>query len=171
MLNPESLGRWARDDVREVGVVTGCLLLVPARIWSELGGFDTRFFMYGEDADFSMRAWRAGWRPVITPDATIMHVVGAASAQRADRMMLVLRGRATVVHQHWRGPARAWGLSMLSLGVALRALPSMVGRPNAWRSMWTGRRDWIDGYPAVTTTVNSGNGAGPPPVGERAGIR
>ena len=60
LFDPESLGGWQRDTVREVGIVTGCLLLVPRALWQELGGFDTRFFMYGEDADLGMRARALG---------------------------------------------------------------------------------------------------------------
>ena len=52
--NPEALPGWNRDDAREVGVVTGCLLLVSMEVWSRLGGFDPRFFMYGEDVDLNI---------------------------------------------------------------------------------------------------------------------
>ena len=33
-----------------------CLLLVPLFLWRELGGFDERYFMYGEEADLCHRA-------------------------------------------------------------------------------------------------------------------
>src|SRR5947207_213624 len=33
LFDPESLGRWERDSVRHVDVVTGCLMLVPAALW------------------------------------------------------------------------------------------------------------------------------------------
>ena len=56
VFDPESLGGWQRDTVREVDIVTGCLLLAPREVWDELGGFDERFFMYGEDGDLALRA-------------------------------------------------------------------------------------------------------------------
>ena len=40
VFNPEALGGWQRDSVREVGVVTGCLLLAPRTVWEQLDGFD-----------------------------------------------------------------------------------------------------------------------------------
>src|SRR3954451_1524004 len=43
ILDPEALGAWKRDTVREVGVVTGCLLLIERRVWERLGGFDERY--------------------------------------------------------------------------------------------------------------------------------
>ena len=64
--------------MREVDIVTGCLLLAPRTLWEELGGFDTRFFMYGEDADLSLRAEALGYRPAITPDAVVTHEIGVS---------------------------------------------------------------------------------------------
>ena len=45
--------------MREVAIITGCLLLTAARHWERLGGMDERFFLYGEDAEFSARALRS----------------------------------------------------------------------------------------------------------------
>jgi N-acetylglucosaminyl-diphospho-decaprenol L-rhamnosyltransferase len=153
LFDPESLGGWERDSVREVGIVTGCLLLAPRTVWERLGGFDTRFFMYGEDADLSMRAWAAGYRPAITPDCVITHEVGVSSESRPDKLILLMRGKTTLVHKHWRGLRRALGLRLLLAGVAVRAFaPSALrgrhgGRPDAWREVWRQRRAWADGYP------------------------
>ena len=153
VFDPESLGRWQRDSIREVGIVTGCLLLAPRRVWERLGGFDLRYFMYGEDADLAIRAWRAGYRPAITPDAVITHEVGVSSASRPDKLILLLRGKATLLRKHWRSPRRELGLALLLLGVATRALtPASLrgrggGEPRAWREVWRARSEWLQGYP------------------------
>jgi N-acetylglucosaminyl-diphospho-decaprenol L-rhamnosyltransferase len=142
LFDPESLGRWQRDSVREVGMVTGCLLLVPRGLWDELGGFDPRFFMYGEDADLSRRAIKRGLRPVITPDSVVTHEVGASTKWRPDKTVLVLRGKATLIRKHWPAGKRQFGLMMLWLGVAVRAL---LGS-STWRHAWQVRRLWLVGY-------------------------
>lgn len=54
--NPEGMGHWPRDTVREVDIVAGCFLLMERSFWNALGGFDARFFMYGEEADLCARA-------------------------------------------------------------------------------------------------------------------
>jgi len=153
-LDPESLGRWPRDSVREVGVVTGCLCLAPRAVWDELGGFDDRYFMYGEDTDLSLRARRAGYRPVVTPDATVTHLVGASSARRAEKKVLVFRGIATLLRQRWSPLRRVPGLGLLAGGVALRALGSRLGARPAdgkeagfWSEVWSRRGVWWPGYP------------------------
>ena len=155
ILDPESLGGWERDSVREVGIVTGCLLLAPREVWSRLGGFDERFFMYGEDADLGMRAWAAGYRPAITPDCVITHEVGVSSESRPDKLVLLMRGKVTLLRKHWRAPRRQLGIGLLLAGVALRAFAprSLRGRnggvPSAWREVWRQRHEWLPGYAAA----------------------
>jgi GT2 family glycosyltransferase len=87
LFNPESLAGWRRDSPREVDVVTGCLCLARRTVWEELGGFDEAFFMYGEDADLSARAHKLGYHPAITPEAVIIHHVGASSLSVDKREM------------------------------------------------------------------------------------
>lgn len=155
LFDPESLGGWPRDSVRHVEIVSGCLLLVRRRLWEELGGFDPSFFMYGEDADLALRAARRGYRPLITPAATITHVVGASS-NRPEKTALVMRAKATLIRRHWPRGSRRLGISLLCLGAGARALGArtlgVIGRPSpaalarggAWQELGT----WSAGYSA-----------------------
>jgi GT2 family glycosyltransferase len=154
VFDPESLGGWKRDTVREVDIVTGCLLLIPREAWRSLGGFDPRFFMYGEDADLAFRARAAGLPRVITPRVVVTHEVGASSATRPDKLVLLFRGKVTVLQKHWDGRKQDLGIRLLLAGVGLRALLARVaGRRNqgdkvsAWPAVWRARRDWLEGYP------------------------
>jgi hypothetical protein len=149
LFDPESLGGWKRDTVREVDIVTGCLLLAPRTLWEELGGFDTRFFMYGEDADLSLRAAALGYRPAITPDAVVTHEIGVSSAAREDKLMLLFRGKATLLRKHWCGLRLRLALGLLAAGLGLRSLLSRGrGRgPSPWTQVWRKRADWLAGYP------------------------
>lgn len=147
-LDPESLGGWARDTVREVGVITGCLLLVSRKVWDQLGGLDERFFMYGEDTDFSLRAWKAGYRPVICPDAQIVHEVGKSSSTPLHKALLLYRGKSSYVRRRWTGWKQSMGLKLLLLGVALRATAGLLfrGKNKTWQDLWRQRATWIGGY-------------------------
>lgn len=161
LFDPESLGGWKRDSVRDVDIVTGCLLLVPRALWLELGGFDPRFFMYGEDADLALRAAKAGVRRVITPRAVVTHEVGVSSATRPDKVLLLFRGKATLLRKHW-GPMRSRiGVGLLVSGVGLRTLEALLPgrgraagrrRASAWPAVWTARSDWLRGYPESSGT-------------------
>lgn len=148
-LDPESMGRWERDSVREVDVVTGCLLLARREVYDALGGFDSDFFLYGEDADLSLRARAAGWRPAITPDAAVTHAVGASSASRGEKHILVLTGKATLARKHRRGVNRALAIALLQAGVGLRALPERLRHKENpdWLPAWRERARWRRGFP------------------------
>lgn len=151
--NPEAIGGWQRDSVREVDIVVGCLMLVPTDLWRRLGGFDERFFMYGEDADICLRARAMGYRPMITPDATIMHLVGASTKRHADKVCAVMQAKSTLIRRHWPrwmvplGLAQFW-LWGLVRGLAGKVHPNPVQRERL-SQIWRERRRWLAGFPEV----------------------
>jgi len=147
--NPESLGAWGRDAVREVGTVTGYFMLVSRAHWDALGGLDPTFFMYGDDVDFSERARRLGLRPMITPDAVTQHSGGASSVDD-ERAVMLLRGRLTLMDRHWGRLARRLGRLLIRAGVLLRA----VAAPRSpWPLVWRQRAQWTEPYPVVTRGI------------------
>jgi N-acetylglucosaminyl-diphospho-decaprenol L-rhamnosyltransferase len=155
VFDPESLGRWRRDTVREVPVVTGCLLLVSRADFFSIGGMDERFFLYGEDAEFSLRAGRAGMRPVIVPEAAIVHAVGASTGARGRKMTMVLAGKVTLLRSAWAPMRARLGVGMLATGVLLRAgLETLARRSDRmWAHAWRHRADWLPGYPEARELI------------------
>ncbi len=148
-LDPESLGPWQRDTVREVGVITGCFLLASKEAWQKIDGFDEHFWLYGEDVDLAMKARKAGYRPVITPDATTIHEVGQSSTS-AQKMIWLHRGKVSLIKKHWSGLSRTLALSFLKFGVFLRAtLFKLAGKSDShWVVGWKRRADWTNGHPS-----------------------
>lgn len=152
--NPEGIGGWKRDSVREVDVVVGCFLLIRTELWQRLGGFSPRYFMYGEEHDLCLRARKLGYRPMITPDARIMHLVGASSSKREDKVLRLLKSKATLIRDHWTAGRARVGLAMLWLWIAVRfgvssikgMLPGRSSQDNSWRNIWRLRNDWLKGY-------------------------
>ena len=57
----------------EVGFCSGAALVVRREAWDAVGGFDERYFMYGEDLDISLRLRLAGWGVGIAPAARVAH--------------------------------------------------------------------------------------------------
>ncbi len=53
--------------------------LVPRKVWEELGGLSSRFFLYFEDIDMCDRANRAGIPVVYDPQAVVKHAHGVSS--------------------------------------------------------------------------------------------
>ncbi len=157
LLNSECYGRWQRDTVRHVDIVTGCFFLVTTDLWRRLGGFDPVFFMYGEEADLCLRARKLGARPIITPAAEIVHYGSASDTIHADKAVAVLKGKATLIRRHFSRLRRPVGLALLAAmpsvkvatysvcGYLLRR-PQYLITAGFWREVGKRRRDWISGY-------------------------
>ena len=149
-LNPEGIGSWPRDSVREVDIVVGCFLLMRLETWRALGGFDLRYWMYGEEADLCLRARALGCRPAITPDATIVHLVGASSPDDTRKEALITKARVTLVRTHWPAWQVPFGLAMFWTWALLKgAAARLRGRSQPHGSLFSMRKDWLAGYPPV----------------------
>ena len=62
------------DELADVWAVHGAAMAVRRALWQQLGGFDEGFFpAYWEESDFCERAWRAGQRVVVAPQAIVRH--------------------------------------------------------------------------------------------------
>jgi N-acetylglucosaminyl-diphospho-decaprenol L-rhamnosyltransferase len=75
----------------------GAFLLLRREMLDELGGFDERFRLYGEDIDLCYRAAKVGWERWYVPSARVTHDHAAVT----DRTFLTRR-----TLWHWRGILR-----------------------------------------------------------------
>ena len=160
VFDPEAPPPWTGDltAARAVPVISGACMLVSRELWDRLGGFDPVFFLYGEDADFCLRAAAAGYRPMVTGRAVCQHP-GGRSSSSAGKLVLLFTGKATVLRRHFPRWLRGPGVGLLLGGVLLRATASRVigtasaerqGLPTArgedWRALWAARDEWRRGW-------------------------
>ena len=59
---------------RDVGFATGCALLIRREVLEKIGGFDSRYFMYEEDVELSLRLNKLGLRIRYVPSAIVRHI-------------------------------------------------------------------------------------------------
>ncbi|MGM0444680.1 MAG: glycosyltransferase family 2 protein, partial [Fibrobacterota bacterium] len=73
---------WA-DIHQEMAVdaVSGSCFFISADLYRDIGGFDERFFMYGEDLDICAEVTRRGYNVMYYPEIEIIHFKGKSSAQ------------------------------------------------------------------------------------------
>ena len=71
--------------------------------------------MYGEDADLAARARKRGYHPAITPEAVILHHVGASSLS-VDKREMNLRCRVALARKHWSPGRAAAAVALLQAG-------------------------------------------------------
>ncbi|MFT4647426.1 MAG: N-acetylglucosaminyl-diphospho-decaprenol L-rhamnosyltransferase [Glaciecola sp.] len=168
IFHPEGLGAWKRDSVREVPIVSGCFLMIDQDLWDELQGFHPDFFMYGEDADLCLRARIHGARPLINPDATIIHYGGASErGVRAGKMVRLFTAKAQLYRKFWGKFAALFGLWTLDLWTLVRCFAFWVlgilgkGSPasrESWREIWKGRGAWHTAFRKTKPYKPSGGG-------------
>jgi hypothetical protein len=155
LFNSEGLGNWQRDSLRQVDIVSGCFLLIPRAFWVRLGGFDPKFFMYGEEADLCARARALGARPLMTPDARIIHYGGASAASHATKIAYDMGARIGLIDRHMSGLERQIGRAATLMHVAIRAgafwiaawlYPARFGSiAREWGLAWALRAHWVHG--------------------------
>lgn len=63
----------------DVDWVSGACMLVHTSCIKEIGGFDEKIFMYGEEVEWCFRIKRNGFRIVYTPGAETYHLKGGSS--------------------------------------------------------------------------------------------
>jgi hypothetical protein len=71
------------DQTHIVAGVSGSCMLVRREVIDQIGYLDERFFAYQEDADFCLRARRAGWQVYYFPQAQIIHY-GSQGGSRVE---------------------------------------------------------------------------------------
>ena len=151
LFDPESMGQWKRDSVREVDAISGCFMLIPRDVWVRLGGFDESYFMYGEDMDLCLRARSLGLRCVTCPGATLIHHGGASETVRADKMIRLFLAKRQIFDRHWKPHAASFGVRMLVLWAGTRALafsllsrvqPRYRAAAEAWGGVWRRRAEF-----------------------------
>lgn len=157
IFNPDAYLSWDRGSKRHVDIISGSFLCIRHQFWKTLGGFDERFFMYGEESDLCLRAAELGARPCVTPHARVIHDVGASQSHE-DRLIAIQRSKVIWVSKHWRGPRRWLGLFMLRTwpvskalgGWLLSLLPlsrdsrqNLRARSSTWYAVWCRRKEWL----------------------------
>lgn len=90
--------------------VNAACLVLPRGIWNDIGGFDTRYFMYCEDVDLCLRLRLRGLS-LVRADACILH-----SGQRAShRQWRALRWHVESLLRLWRSTAYRDGHHLLQM--------------------------------------------------------
>jgi len=73
---------WDHSHRRRANMLSGAAILATRKMIEDVGGFDERFHMYGEDTEWCLRIVRAGWWLMFEPAAEVLHYGGQSSAKR-----------------------------------------------------------------------------------------
>ena len=137
---------WLGEPI-EVGGISGGAFLINRKLFLDLGGFESVFFLYYEDTDLSLRIRLLGKRCVIVPGARIYH--NCESRFGVNKIFYLERNRYLSLLTLIKGPILvimapsmlmfeifAWGYCLLGGRDPLKS------KLEAWQSIYT-LRDWI----------------------------
>lgn len=139
-------GRALGGGPRATGFLTFCAVLVGREAWESVGPLDEEFFAYGEDADWCLRARRAGFTLVHCPGARVLHRVnGSLGAGSPPQAYLLARARVLLARRHSGATSRGlrfWPWLLLVRGPH-DFLKSLLTR--GWAAAWAHVRGSLDG--------------------------
>lgn len=79
-------------DFYETEIISGCAMLVKKAVFKEIGLLDEDFFLYYEDADFSLRAKKAGFKSIVVTGSWVYHFEKSELGKKNKTYWLVVSG-------------------------------------------------------------------------------
>lgn len=126
------------------GYLTGCALLVRREVLEKVGYLDPGYYIYTEDADFSVRIRRAGYELWCVPASRISHRISASSGGGTTPFKVYHRTLSNAKFLaryarpwHWL----TWPFAYLGQGLVYALVCVAFGRPALAGAWWRGALD------------------------------
>ena len=142
----------------EVDFLTACALMVRADVFARVGLLDEGYFMYAEDADFCLRASRAGFHLGCATEARIAHKVSRSTGSThpaARRWRIFYQARFYRLHA---GPMQRLLLLMpytLARSLLMAGCDLLAGRSQMAAATLQG---WLSGWVRVHSPGHNATG-------------
>ena len=167
------MGHLPDDEDNDIEIMPGAFLMFRREVYSQIGGLDESYFMYGEDIDFSWRIHLAGWKNHYLPQARIVHYKGESTKKGSMNYVYTFYNAMVIfVKKYFNGRnARLFNL-LLRAAIWLRAFAAGARRianavavplldfivayggfitlKHLWATLWA---DNINYYPPEYTTL------------------
>lgn len=90
--NRVQLERPAPGDLEYVDIVKGAAFLIDTSVIKDIGGLDEHFSpAYGEETDYCIRAWDAGFKVVYTPNIVLKHFESQSSDKLSHEYLIYIK--------------------------------------------------------------------------------
>ena len=123
------MGHLDPDGNHKVDILVGCFMMVPTALLIEVGGFDPRYFMYGEDIDLSYEILKTGRENHYISDSQIIHYKGE-STKRGSLNYVKMFYQAMIIFakKQFSGSSALAYTMLIYLGIYLRAGLALLAR-------------------------------------------
>jgi hypothetical protein len=103
--------------------------MVKASAFKEVGGFDERFFMYGEDIDLSYRIQKAGFTNFYFAETCIIHFKGESTKKASvNYVKMFYKAMSVFANKHYGGTKAGLFNFFIQIGIFFRAGLSATAR-------------------------------------------
>ncbi len=127
--NRYALGNLDPLKNHPVPVLAGACMLARKSILDRLGGFDERYFLYGEDIDLSYRIRAAGFENWYIGEDTILHFKGESSdALGLTRVRFFYQAMRLFVNKYYRGTGGKLLSVLLQIAILAREGLAVIKR-------------------------------------------
>lgn len=122
------LGHLSEHENHEVDVLAGAYMMMPKKVLDEIGNFDERFFMYGEDVDLSYRVQEAGYKNYYFAESTIIHFKGESTKRGSlNYVRFFYKAMSLFVKKHYSGSKAGLFIFFIQTAIIIRAFFSALG--------------------------------------------
>ncbi|MEO6730436.1 MAG: glycosyltransferase family 2 protein [Ferruginibacter sp.] len=119
------LGHLDANKNHQVSVLPGAFMMIRKNVLDKTGGFDERFFMYGEDVDLSYRIENAGFKNVYFSECTIIHFKGESTKKGSLNYIRLFYGAMSLfVKKHYSGVIAGFYSSLIQVVIWTKSLLS-----------------------------------------------
>jgi GT2 family glycosyltransferase len=123
---------------QEVDWVTGAEVFLKKAVWKRTGGFDEKYFMYGEEMEWMYRMKKKGFKIWYVPVGEVVHLGGASTKNLGKMFASELKGYLYWYKKHNSRLEAAILPMVLILGGIYKALIWWIlGNGNQAKANWT----------------------------------
>jgi GT2 family glycosyltransferase len=110
-------------ELDKIDYVSGCCMFIRRPVFEKIGLLDERYFLYFEDADFCLRAKKAGFKIAVEPKSLIFHKLTEGRGKPLKQRLNLLKSNLIFINRYisfWKKPIAWVYWWMLMLKVLLR---------------------------------------------------
>ncbi len=112
----DQVDRGQYNQPETTDFITGCLFCFNKKVFTKVGFWDEKYFLYFEDTDYSVRIKRAGFELVYNPEVMLWHKSGQST-----------EGAASPLQQKWLRSSRLrFGLKFAPLKTKLHLIKNTI---------------------------------------------
>jgi len=113
-------GEWRMENIKDIDYVSGCAMMIKRPVLEKIGLLDERYFLYFEDADFCLRAKKAGFKVAVEPKSLIFHKLTEGRKKPLKQRLHLLKSNLIFINRwipFWKKPIAYlyWWLLMFKI--------------------------------------------------------